>query len=366
MNFGRVPQTVRTVLIFRLGSLGDTVVALPSLRHVARAFPDARRTVLTNVPRSARETDLDAVLAGTGLVNDYLHYDPAERSAAAVARVRREIRALAPDVLVYLAEQSSRLRMLRHLAFFVSCGVACILGMPEFGAEGQHLFDAASGLFESESAFLLRRLRALGPASVDDPALWDLGFSASERAAADAALAGFSGAGDFVAFAPGAKIEAKDWGEAKWVALAAALSARHPELGLMTVGGPADRGRAAALAAVWRGPVRDLCGAVPPRVSALALSRARILATHDSGPMHLAAAVGTPCMAVFSARARPGIWFPRGRSNRILHRDVSCGGCDLEVCVAERKRCIEPIGVDEALGACQDLLALNPTAGAPA
>jgi hypothetical protein len=156
-----VPGSARTVLIFRLGSLGDTVVALPSFRLIARSFPAARRVVLTNVPRSAQETDLDAVLAGTGLVHGYMHYDPADRSASTAARVRREIRTLAPDALIYLVEHSSRLRMLRHLAFFVSCGVAAVLGMPEFGAEGVHGFDPATGLWESEAAFLLRRLRVL-------------------------------------------------------------------------------------------------------------------------------------------------------------------------------------------------------------
>jgi glycosyltransferase involved in cell wall biosynthesis len=220
------------------------------------------------VPRSAKETDLDAVLAGTDLVHGYMHYDPAERGAAAIARVRREIRAFAPDVVVYLAEQSSRLRMVRHIAFFMSCGIMSVVGMPEFGADGHHLFDPAVGLWESEAAFLLRRLHDLGPASIEDPSLWDLGFTADERAAAAAALADFPGATDFVAIAPGAKVEAKDWGAANWTALAARLAARHPQLGLVTVGGPADRARAAALAAVWRGPWRDLCGAVAPRADA--------------------------------------------------------------------------------------------------
>ena len=81
-----------------------------------------------------------------------------------------------------------------------------------------------------------------------------------------------------------------------------------------------------------------------------------MLAAHDSGPMHLAAAVGTPVMAIFSARARPGIWFPRGEGNRILHREVACGGCGLETCVVERKRCITAIGVGEAAAACRDIL----------
>ena len=41
---------------------------------------------------------------------------------------------------------------------------------------------------------------------------------------------------------------------------------------------------------------------------------------------------------------------------RILHREVACGGCGLETCVVERKRCITAIGVGEAVAACRDIL----------
>ncbi len=41
---------MRRVLIYRLGSLGDTLIALPALKLVARAFPDAERRLLTNFP----------------------------------------------------------------------------------------------------------------------------------------------------------------------------------------------------------------------------------------------------------------------------------------------------------------------------
>lgn len=357
MPWRKPPTAARRVLIFRLGSLGDTVVALPSFRLIARSFPDAERRVLTNVPRDARETDLDAVLGGTDLVHGYMHFDPAERSASAVAKVRREIRAYAPEVLIYLCEQSSRLRMLRHMAFFMSCGLTSIVGMPEFGADGVHRLDAATGLWEAEASFLLRRLKSLGAGSVDDSSLWDMRFTEAERHAADAALQDFDPPMGFIAIAPGSKVEVKDWGIEKWGALVAELGRRHRDLGLIAVGGPGDRARAAQLLAHWGGPSRDLCGRVSPRVSAMVLSKARLLATHDSGPMHLAAAVGTPVAAIFSARAKPGIWFPRGTGNRIFYRKLACFDCGLESCVVERKRCITEIGVDDVVAACDTMLA---------
>jgi len=77
------------------------------------------------------------------------------------------------------------------------------------------------------------------------------------------------------------------------------------------------------------------------------LTHARMYLGHDSGPMHLAAAVGTPCVAVFSSRSLPGEWFPYGDQHRVLYRSISCQGCRLEVCIERQKACIRSITVDE-------------------
>jgi ADP-heptose:LPS heptosyltransferase len=98
---------------------------------------------------------------------------------------------------------------------------------------------------------------------------------------------------------------------------------------------------------VWRGPKLNLCGVLSARVSAAVLARASVFIGHDSGPMHLAAVVGTPCVAIFSARELPGKWFPLGRNHEVLFRNVECAGCGLEECVTEQKRCIRGITVEE-------------------
>ncbi|MBL8701543.1 MAG: glycosyltransferase family 9 protein [Alphaproteobacteria bacterium] len=360
MPWRKQRDAIRRILIFRLGSLGDTVVALPSFHLIARAFPKAERQVLTNISRNARETDLDAVLGGTGLVDGYMHFDPGDRSPAALAEARRLVHDYAPELVVYLAEQTTRMRMLRHVAFFAAAGVTEIVGLPGLGADGAHRHDRTRNVWEGEADFLLRRIRDIGDARIDDPALWDLRFTAAELSEATALLGELKAPQGFVAVAPGAKVEVKDWGAARWQALVGGVSAVHRGLGLVTIGGPGDRERAALLAGSWRGPTLDLCGRVSPRVSAAVMAWARALLTHDSGPMHLAAAVGTPIVAIFSARAKPGIWFPRGENNRVLYRRVPCRDCGLEICTQYAKRCIESIGVDEALDAALELIDIAP------
>ena len=99
--------------------------------------------------------------------------------------------------------------------------------------------------------------------------------------------------------------------------------------------------------------VINLCGALTPRESAACFARARLFLGLDSGPMHLAAAVGTPCVAIFAARNIPRVWFPHGDRHRVLYHEVDCMGCGLETCVVEKKKCLMSITVDEVVGAVE-------------
>jgi ADP-heptose:LPS heptosyltransferase len=81
------------------------------------------------------------------------------------------------------------------------------------------------------------------------------------------------------------------------------------------------------------------------------MERVRAFIGHDSGPMHLAAAVGTPCAAVFSARNLPGIWFPYGSGHTVFYNKTDCAGCRLNVCVEFKKKCIAAVTVREVSAA---------------
>ena len=77
---GRETLTKQRVVIYRLGSLGDTVVALPCFHKVAKAFPDAERIVLTNVPVSSNAAPVETILGGSGLIHATLAYPIGTRS----------------------------------------------------------------------------------------------------------------------------------------------------------------------------------------------------------------------------------------------------------------------------------------------
>ncbi len=347
MDFTKVER----VLIYRLGSLGDTIVALPALHLIERAFPASQRMLLTNMPAHAKAATAFAVLSGSNLVHDFINYPVATRSVRDLARVWWQVRRFGPQVVVHLShrdEQSLR----RDKSFFKFCGAREVIGLP-VGDPRQRLYDAQTGRWEHEAARLVRCLRDLGTVDPNDLANWDLRLTQAEEEKAREVLAPFRGT-PLIACGPGTKMQAKDWGQENWRELLARLSRQLPDHGLVLVGAGDDAEVSQYASAEWRGPVINLCGLLTPRESASVLKHSELFLGPDSGPMHVAAACGVPCAVVFSARQNPGIWYPIGQNHRIVYHDVPCKNCMLETCIENRKKCITSITVDEMLQAAME------------
>jgi len=354
-------MATRRVLLYRLGSLGDMVVALPALHLVARAFPNAERRLLTNVPVSAKAAPAEAVLGGSGLVDGFVRYPLGTRSVWHLARLWWTLVRWRPEVVVYLAATRGVNAARRDARFFRLCGARRLVGVPVTEAMQQNLYGAvrgagyAAGLFEvdlePEAARLVRCVAELGASDVEDLANWDLRLSDDERQAAAWAIGEEALALRPIGVSVGTKVQAKDWGQENWRALLERVAAESPGRALVLVGAAEEAVASAYAAAGWRecggGMVVNLCGKLTPRQSAAALARVEIFLGHDSGPMHLAAAVGTPCVAVFAARNLPRQWFPVGSQHRVVYHRVECAGCGLETCIEQGKKCLVSIGVEE-------------------
>ena len=325
------------VLVYRLGSLGDTVVALPALHLLRRTYPDSDIRALTNFPVDAKGPAMGVVIGDSGLVNGYFRYPVGTRSPRQILRLALEIRAWRPAVAVYLAAPRGRRAAMRDIAFLRICGARTVIGTP-LDDDGQR-YRRDRGQWESEAARLARCLRALGDAEVDAADSWDLALTDGERAAGMAALGPLARRRFFVV-SVGGKTDVQDWGEDNWAQVLDDLLSTHSDIGLLAVGAADERARCTRLLSGWRGPSVNICGRVPPRVAAAAMAHGAAFAGHDSGPLHMAAAVGLPCVGVFSSRALKGVWFPNGPQHTPLYTDIECAGCQRTVCEERGKACI--------------------------
>lgn len=345
-------KDARRVLIYRLGSLGDTLVALPALHLVARAFPNAERRMLTNFPVNVKAPPAASVLENTDLVHGFLRYAVGTRSPRELLALWWQLVRWCPDVLIYLAPARGIRGVKRDEMFFRLCGIRRFIGVPSTEELQQHQWDESAQVFEPEAARLARTIQELGDARLDTPESWDLHLTTEEKAIASEALNGVDGL-PLIAVSVGTKVQSKDWGRENWRELLHRVAKSYPSYALAMAGAPEERETSEFAAEGWRegggGSVVNLCGRLSPRESAAAFARARLFVGHDSGPMHLAAAVQTPCVAIFAARNKPRVWFPYGSHHRVLYHKTECWGCGLETCIVERKRCLTSITVDEVL-----------------
>ena len=126
------------------------------------------------------------------------------------------------------------------------------------------------------------------------------------------------------------EIPVKDWGDGNWTRALRELSWREPGLGAVFVGSDDERSRNDSLANHWDGPHMNTCGRLTPRETAALIARAAAFLGHDTGTLHLAAAVGTPVIGIYSARDRPGKWFSDRAGDTFFYNRVPCFGCELE------------------------------------
>lgn len=315
-----------TVLIYRIGSLGDTVVSLPCFHAIAERFPDLNRVVLTNLPGSANAPFLMDVIGPSGLVHDCIAYR-AGMGLSGYLALAAQIRSLNVSRVIYLAPERSLSSLIRDVCFFRLAGVSAFSGLP-WRREERQVLTLADGSVEREASRLARNIAsAVGTIDLNDLRFWDLRLSATEREAA-LELTGLS-LEPTLAINLGGKDRRKDWGSARWSELVARLSALGWVDTLLFVGAEDDRAQSDIVAASWSGRVVNLSGRCSPRVAAAALAQSSLFVGHDSGPLHLAAASGVPSVGIFGNLNRARQWHPYGDHVHIVQDDDGIDAIDV-------------------------------------
>ena len=318
------PVARQRVIIYRLGSLGDTVVALPCFHKIAQRWPDAERIVLTNFPVNSKAAPLEVILRDSNLIHSAIAYPVGTRSIAELWRLALRLKQLRADALIYLTPARGLLAAYRDWIFFRLCGFKHIIGTPltsDLQSSRTAQLDNADelGTQERECERLARCLNELGPIDLSNSKVWDLRLTEQELTAGARALGPLSSI-PYFAINMGGKAQEKDWGLNNWLVLLKALGQHYPQAGLLVVGAAEDSERAQAIGRAWSSPLVDACGKLSPRESAAAMRNALAFIGHDSGPLHLAAAAGVRCVGLFGNLNRPRRWHPYGEQHRIIHR----------------------------------------------
>lgn len=329
-------------LVYRPGSLGDTLVSLPAVAEIRRRYPEHRLTLLTESQDtgSARVSPW-TILKETGWFEDVHFYSVRASSAGArwhnlslAARLRaaryQQVFSLAPP------------RTARQLQVdrFVLRGV---LGPNQYHAARNPAWPPALAQNEHEG---LRLLRIVDPSATGDVLdAFRLAVPDAERAIGRGLLDGLGVRPDhvLVGVGPGSGRSSTRWPSERFAAVGAALLEQFRNVVLLAIGGAGDRPLCDQLCTAWGPRSHNLAGRLSVFGSASVLSHCTTFIGNDSGPTHLAAMVGTPCVAIFSARNAPGQWLPIGQRHIVIEDRPECAGCMLDDCVRERNKCLTRI-----------------------
>lgn len=162
----------------------------------------------------------------------------------------------------------------------------------------------------------------------------------------------------WVAMSIGARWPTKRWPVTSFAAVVDQLHMAH--LGpVVMIGSSEERIYTERLRALTKSPFIDLSGEIPLRCLPVLLSKASAMITNDSGPMHIAAALGVPVVAIFgpTSAARTG---PYGDGHQVLAGQVSCSPCFSRVCRHDPElECLHLIKPTQVVDVMRPLLAAH-------
>lgn len=348
-------ESALNILIYRTGSIGDLICAVPSMIAVRRCFPAARITLLTTPGRKGLPT-ADEILGNPWYIDNIWAYYPSDfDSVRKVYSHVKELRSEHYDLFIALTWNLEGFftiikKMLFARALGVSGGIGFRLRTVKLFAATQSRLLPVRGEVES----LLELLRSEGLQA--DRVEFDLPITKEDRNVVDRFLPMRLNGGEeqlTVAVNPGAKCISNQWSVEHFAYVGKKM---RDEFGarIVVTGAPNDREKAAYLKNKIGNDVIIAAGMLRVIQTAELLRRCDLLISNDTGATHLAAAVGTPTVVIFCPKYIKGQWYPYGHANVVLRGHASCDHCFRPNC--DCSECTDSVSVEDVLRACDDIL----------
>ncbi len=312
------------VLIVKLSAIGDVIHALPVSRAIKQTFPESRITWIVERPASdllTENPDIDELIifekAKFKTVRGFLHNLPVLHSELRSKDfdIVLDLQGLAKSAIVaWISGARKRLGYcnMRELSGLISPPVC---GLHQYGHVVERYLDVA---------------RALG-CQIKHPE-WVINPSVEDKATVNRIFQaeGLSLQDKYIVIAPGTNWQSKCWPTRSYAELVL-LVQKNLRLPIVVVGAAKDKELVNKIRAESGVQVHDLTGQTTLKQLAFTLQKAMLFVGGDTGPMHLAVAMGCPVIALFGPtdHVRNG---PYGNENILLRAGVECAPCFKKSC----------------------------------
>ncbi len=345
------------ILIVKTSAIGDVTHTLPVLNALRKHYPGAKITWL--VEEAAADLVKGHRALDRVLVSRRKHWAAEMRSGAGFIKAWREIRGFIRDL------RSTRYDLLFDFQGLLKSGIWVWL------ADADRKIGFGRGMEHAECSYIFLNER-IAPVSMDTHALrremallkavgietdeivFDLPITERDRAEVENLLAGhgIDRQKTIVAINPVARWPTKLWINERFATVGDHLL----EQGCVVVftGSPADHGEIDLIISSMKGRAVNLAGKTSLMSLAALYQEADVVVSTDTGPMHIAAAVGTPLVAIFGSTApwRTGPW---GDKHLVLRADLDCSPCLKRNC-PKNSECMRAISVEQVVAAVNEIL----------
>jgi heptosyltransferase-3 len=360
-------EPVKRILLIRLRNIGDVLLLVPTLRAFREAYPRAYLAAVVNA-------GTEEMLSGNPLLDEILVFDPHWKALPLRQRVAREgkfvweVRKRKFDLTINMTEGD------RGAFLCLASGARWKVGLNDPRGlwwkrwvydHWVHLPDRKAHTVEQ----MLEIPRSLGLNPQDKRV--DIFYPPEDREIIDGLLekGGVGPADSVVHIHPTSRWLFKCWRDEGMAAVIDALQESGKARVVLTSGKEEkELKKIGCILKFCRTQPVNLAGKVTLKQLAALSQRSRLFLGVDTAPMHIAAAVGTPVIALFGPSGEFN-WGPWGNGHVVIKKDWECRPCGKDGCQgSKRSRCLEEISEEEVIKEVFSLLAVlekSPDRGLP-
>ena len=316
-NFNRRKQKkVKNIVLFRLDRIGDFVLSLPVLDSLKLEYPEAKITLVVR-----------PYLKGlTGMIRSIDNVCYYESFTKTIRELRKEQYDIAIDLIVDWKIKTAL------LTFFSGATVRAGFKWGFRELLFTHSVDHVIGGSMTAKSLELLKVLNISP-KVTIPKINTVPLKK-----------------ELVTVHPGAFHKSRTWEKKKFAELAGKIANNLGEK-VIIIGGEGDRTDVEEISRIAgsnvTSDINDLKGLVE------VLLKSKVLICNNSGPLHLASALGVPTVSTLGP-ADHETWFPIGEKNVVISKDLECSGCSLAECGIHK--CMELITVEEMFEAVESII----------
>ncbi|MCX5701866.1 MAG: lipopolysaccharide heptosyltransferase II [Candidatus Omnitrophica bacterium] len=341
-------NNLRRILIVRTDRIGDVLLSTPVIKALRDSYPRAYISMMVS-------TYAKDIVEGNPYLDEVITYDKDIRHRSWLASIKfaQSLKKKRFDLAVILHPTNRA-----HIITFFA-GIPKRIG-----------YDRKSGFLltdrikhekqfgeKHELEYSLDLVRYLGIEPKDKNLFMPINPESERWVEELFEKEGIEKKAKLLAIHPGASCPSKIWPNERFSEVADRLIDRY-SFKVLLIAGPKDIIKAERVLKNMRGNAINLAGKISVSQLASVLKRCALFISNDSGPVHIASAVGTPVISIFGRNQKglsPKRWGPVGSKDRVLHKEVGCISCLAHNCVKEFA-CLKAITVEDVVDAAESIL----------